>query len=374
MNTNNSIKTKIKRGNKKNIIKVEDKNIVINENITHINDNTNKPRKNKRKREDVSKEKETEFTIPRYNEYNLLLTKKYKVPELKSICKHYKLKQSGNKIELIDRIFHHLKFSCSANIIQKIWRQFLNNRYNSLRGPARVNRELCVNETDFYSLESIKNIPYKQFFSFTDSKGTIYGCDILSIASLIKSKNLINPYTREPLTNLIKNRLNRLIKLSKIFNDKIEISEETDNELSEEKTIELRALSLFQDIDNLGNYTDPRWFWDISNSRTLLIRFIRELADIWVYRAQLSHNVKREICPPLGDPFRTCNININLLQNVSLSVLQNKALLLIEVFIKSGITNENKILGANYVLCAFTLVNSNAAESLPWLYQSVAYF
>ena len=40
---------------------------------------------------------------------------------------------------------------------------------------------------------------------------------------------------------------------------------------------------------------------------------MRELADLWHYRANLSQEVKREICPPHGNPFT--GININSFQN-----------------------------------------------------------
>jgi hypothetical protein len=48
------------------------------------------------------------------------------------------------------------------------------------------------------------------------------------------------------------------------------------------------------------------------------------------------------------------------------------ALNIIETMVKQGATESNRSLGANYVLCALTLVSPEAAESLPWLYQSVA--
>ena len=41
--------------------------------------------------------------------------------------------------------------------------------------------------------------------------------------------------------------------------------------------------------------------------------------------------------------------------------------------ISKGTTQENKSLGAFYVLAALTLVNNDAATSLPWLYESVSH-
>jgi hypothetical protein len=47
---------------------------------------------------------------------------------------------------------------------------------------------------------------------------------------------------------------------------------------------------------------------------------------------------------------------------------------LLDKLINSGVNTENKALGACYVLGALTIVNENAASSLPWLYQSFSYF
>ena len=45
---------------------------------------------------------------------------------------------------------------------------------------------------------------------------------------------------------------------------------------------------------------------------------------------------------------------------------------LIENFIYKGINRDAQFLGASYILSALTLVNENAAQSMPWLYFSVA--
>jgi hypothetical protein len=141
--------------------------------------------------------------------------------------------------------------------------------------------------------------------------------------------------------------------------------------ISDEKVIELRALSLFQNIDSLGNYSNSQWF--LSLNRNQLIKLIRELSDIWNYRAQLTVEVKRNICHPTGDPFRNLHFayihtesNINNVKKVVLEVL--------EKLVNNGVDKDSKSLGAYYVLGALTLVNPDAATSLPWLFQSVSYF
>ena len=46
----------------------------------------------------------------------------------------------------------------------------------------------------------------------------------------------------------------------------------------------------------------------------------------------------------------------------------------LEKFVVSGIDNDSKTLGACYVLGALTIVNEDAATSLPWLFQSFSPF
>lgn len=94
------------------------------------------------------------------------------------------------------------------------------------------------------------------------------------------------------------------------------------------------------------------------------------MMDIWNYRAQLIDTVKREICPPYGDPYR--NINVYILPRLDSIELQEMSLNLIDKLINYGINQSSKALGANFVLCALTLVNQDAANALPWLYESVA--
>jgi hypothetical protein len=105
----------------------------------------------------------------------------------------------------------------------------------------------------------------------------------------------------------------------------------------------------------------------------MLIKFIRDLVDIWDYRAQLTPEAKRNICPPHGNPFR--NLNMHYIHTESsLLNIKNVILEILETLVNSGVDRDSKSLGAYYVLGALTLVNESAATSLPWLFQSVSYF
>ena len=318
-----------------------------------------------KKRTKISSE---DFTILKYNEFENLIIYEYNLPQLKSIIRHYKQRITGNKTQLLNRIYNFLKYSYSALKIQKIWRGSLQRQFNLYHGPAFFKRSLCVNDTDFFTLESCKKIPYNQFFSFKDDTNFVYGFDILSIYNLfIKNGNKTeNPYNKELLNKSILDTLRKVIKLSKLFKIPVETGMNQEEDNNEKRNFEMRVLSLFQYMDSLGNYTNIDWFNSLEKAE--LIKFIRELHDIWMYRAQLEQNIKREICPPLGNPFRS--INIVALISMSLTSLQKQVLYIIEQFVKTGINRDSKILGTNYVLIAFTLVNQNAAEAMPWLYHS----
>ena len=55
----------------------------------------------------------------------------------------------------------------------------------------------------------------------------------------------------------------------------------------------MKDIGLFQYINELGNYADSNWFHNLSKTYDVL--FIREVYDIWHYRAQLTQEAMREL-------------------------------------------------------------------------------
>lgn len=138
-----------------------------------------------------------------YNDYTQkqLDIEKYKLPELKAVAKYYDLRISGNKPILRERIIEYFKKTESATFIQRIFRGHIVRYSKRLRGPALNDRKICVNETDFYTLEPLSEIPALAFFSYTDEQQYVYGFHIRSIVSLIaKSNKHANPYNRVEFT------------------------------------------------------------------------------------------------------------------------------------------------------------------------------
>jgi len=314
------------------------------------------------------------ISIPTAKTYSEITRYNYNVTQLKTFAKHYKLKISGNKNELLSRIYSYLYFSSYIIKIQKVYRGLLARKYKDLHGPASINRKICTNSSDFVTMEPVEEINYHQFLSYKDVDGFIYGFDIISLHNLYfkSNKEIKNPYNRNLLPDIIFKNIKSLLRLSKILNIHINLHFEDDTQnVSGEKAIELRALSLFQTIDSLGNYSNSQWF--LSLNRNQIIKFMRELSDVWNYRAQLSQETKRNICPPNGDPFR--NLSMPYIHTeANMCNVKKVVLEVLEKLVNNGIDKDSKSLGAYYVLGALTLVNQEAATSLPWLFQSVSYF
>ena len=329
----------------------------------------------KKKGKKVSDE---EFKILKIGDYEQLMDRQYKISQLKDMCSHYKLKKGGNKTELIDRLYNFLKFSLYVVNIQRVVRGHFMRSYIKLAGPAFRDRSLCINDSDFATLEPLNEITYNQFISFRDDENNIYGCDIMSLYGLLHKKSKyeirqnrkipLNPYNRNPVSEELINDFTRYIRLAKV--NKIEhILEDEPEEINPEKQLELKILQLFQYINELGNYANSEWFNNLSRHR--LVLFIREMYDIWNYRAQLTPQSMREIVPPHGNPF--IGLNMHLAQNQTDTMLKRNAFRVMDYLVNSGHTNDNRSLGAYYVLAALTLVSEDARIALPWLFQSVAH-
>lgn len=311
------------------------------------------------------------------NNYSTLLVVKYKIDELKKMCTKYKIPKGGNKDELTKRLYDYCKNSAGPLKIQKVFRGFLNRKLHKLQGPALMNRKICTNDTDFFTMDDMIEIPATQFYSYRDNDNFVYGFDIVSLYNLIKKEGVHakNPYNRNEFGNKVKENVTNMIRISKIL--KIPVDIDIKNEVMDPaKRMELKILELFQTMNSYGNYANSEWFSQLP--RNLHIRFARELVDIWNYRALLTMAKKQEICPPhgtpfLGTPYFTNVVNNNVLNNLSNETLMKYNVQIIENLVKSAVDIDNKMLGTFYVLSALTLVSQQARDAMPWLYEAVVY-
>ena len=359
-----------------------------------------------------SEEYKNEFVEPEVKDDSQVLTydsfKKvpkvlysYRIPQLKQVAKYYRLPVSGTKQVLIDRIESYFKNVDKSVRIQSVFRGSLVRRCFKLRGEGFRNREICVNENDFYSLEPISEIPFEYFFSFCSGK-TWYGCNIVSLIHLSQTKGAIkNPYTRELFSletlSVIKDLYSMICVVfgvpadaPKIKPAKVQpaIMYPTQNmgpliismELIEQRIVRLRTIraksvpdriqTLFMEIDQLGNYTHSQWFSSLD--RREYIRLFRTLFDIWTFRGQLSRETKLLISI-LDDPFSEINRERVYLYEAGIDVIKEICLIVMENMVYNGVDDEYRKIGALHVLTALTAVSVGARTALPWLYETLYY-
>ena len=303
----------------------------------------------------------------------------------------------GNKKVLKTRLVQYFEQELKSTLLQKYTRRFFVKLAFHLIGPALKNKGDCLNDHDFYSMEPLTNIPYDNLFSYKDSKNFMYGFELSSLINYIKinkKREITNPYNRDSMTHIIP-KIKQLKRLHKIMN-KQAVSEEnckniqilTDNNIRNRtlsighsfnhsemlenirqirlKTPEERTKQLFLEIDHLGNYTNFQWFMNLD--RRSYLRYFRILKDVWSYRAQIPGHIKIKICP-LWDPFQV--LSSNDLLDLNTEQLKCRCLSVMEDMVYTGIEREYKELGALHVLSVLTVVNVEARENMPWLYESL---
>jgi len=279
----------------------------------------------------------------------------------KKIRKRLKIiKKKRSKNQLIRE--NYLPYEQSITTIQSFYRRFLVNHYIKTRGIAIYCRHLCNNETDCLSLNNVKDIANKDFYSYKDNKGIYWGFDIITIKECLNAK-MSNPYNTldiPPFVNkqiqAIENKMNKKIELEIPVFKNITIQ------------VQQRCCDLFQQMDSLKNYTKCAWFLDLNIS--LLRKLYKEMEDIWNYRLQLTKEDKLKYTKD-GKIF---NMEMHKITKINDKYkLSNLILDEFEKLICDGQTESDRATACQWILSGLTLVNQDARDTLPWLYQSASY-
>lgn len=313
---------------------------------------------------------------------------KAKLPELKQYAKDLNLKISGTKQVIKDRIQECIVQTHNVIKIQRNARKYLVVRWMKMKGSSKD----CVNETDFYTLEPLNEIPYLFYFRH-NSDSHSYGFNIKSLCTLALKNNgkLMNPYNRENLKHA-EQKIADVVKLTNVIlpgnelmKDILGINDGLMQPLSilsliqvrrplamnpmafklralDRMTIEQRAVALFMHIDSLGNYSQISWFHELTPPK---INFMAaRLHQLW-------HHVPRElrnrVCPHMS-PFSETVFGTTAIAMGDITLPH--ILRMGEVFVYSGSDPEHQNLGAMYFLTGLTLVLLSARSQLPWLYDN----
>jgi hypothetical protein len=347
----------------------------------------------------------------------------YKLQELKPLAKKLKLHITGTKPVIIGRLEKHFRDSIMAIRIQKRFRGFMVLNFVKLKGAGFRNRSLCNNDTDFITMEPLREIPNSLFFSYSDSKSFTYGFNVASIVQSLKNSTALNnPYNREKIEGQTlldaltvyrvarvlfpelkeeyesyhqssspnlrpagprtsrpamarfahqqqqQHQYNPTLNTMYINNNPSEQQRYRTIQDSRNRTIEQRITALFMEMDRLGNYTQRSWFHNLD--RTELVRLYRNIYEIWYYRGQISYALRSNICP-FHEPFAGVFQGPISQNNITFEQIRTAVLTVIENLVYSGIDEEYRKIGAFHALTGLTIVSLPAREAMPWLYESV---
>lgn len=243
--------------------------------------------------------------------------------------------------------------------ILRAWRRWMARR----AGPLLWYRTEANNPYDFFSADPVSEIPLGDVISFVDSKGKGYIMDIKSAVSLLEhaasaGEMPMNPFNREPLPATFLRRVRRHGATK---------AHETLKPQTEEQRLSLAVTDVFRAIEDLGYYTDPVWFLNLS--RVSLQRLYIELADIWYHRASLSATDRARIVPAPGQPFPLSAQAVLIMQQ---NALRKLLLDTCKLLVSAAPARADKQTGVMYVLGGLSIVSPGAGAAYPWLVEMFA--
>ena len=290
--------------------------------------------------------------------------------DLYHTCQHYKIgiteieKENPPSIilKVITFLIHLESYKSNIkNIIkcQGIVRGYITRKLNRLRGPALLKRNLSNNDMDFLTYEPINNISINDFFSYKDLDGFIYSFTIKSLNYIIETTKL-NPYNRKEIPIHSINNIKQILKLKKT-----DLIIDFNLPQDKESLIKQKCVNIFQRMDDLKLYTQPRWFLELDITK--LKKLYSETEDIWSYRTMLTLEQKKKYTKT-GTAFTEHVSKINKLQDKY--ILQNLILNEYEKFAYEGKTTDDCVTACYWILMGLSIVSDSAAEGMPELVQS----
>jgi hypothetical protein len=290
--------------------------------------------------------------------------------------------------------------------LQRFIRKSLILFKDRIRGKALYNRSLCVNDSDFFTLDDLKDIHNDDFVSFSDEKGFIYGYHIDSIIQLIlksddtyyenfKKKNItieinaitnnitntnklhynqfirllynhyskikiINPYTRFIIDNNIKLNVIRLFA-QKEYN--LNKPQQINTIVDIKTTVKNKCLSIFQKIDLQGYQTDIYWLYD--QPPNIIKVFYKKLSLLWNIEFGLNDLSRFNISKHRNNIFN--NIYDIVISRMDKYNLLDKILDTVNIIVSNGVTDADKNSGCIIILYALAFINNNCILANPWL-------
>jgi hypothetical protein len=327
---------------------------------------------------------DVDFAVPGADEAVWIPTKNYNVRQLKAICMHYGLRRGGNKPVLRSRCYNYIRLVSAATTIQRWTRGHLQRALNRMRGPGYTTRGKCTNQTEVLSLCDVAEIPWNSYVAYTDDEGCTWAFDSDFLTQTARNahrgEHPENPYNRNPLPIDLFIRLAAIERLERALGHTHPrqgpdvgcggggggIPSVRGGAAHMHMNPVQRATALFSHLEReTGIIASPEWVTSLDAQD--LLRFYRELYDIWHHRAGLSAGVRMSIVPPRGEPFHGMSWS-DLQFHSSAETVLSTVLLLCERTAGMYMPPSNYPgVGAHYVLIALTIVSPGAASAIPWL-------
>jgi len=205
----------------------------------------------------------------------------------------------------------------------------------------------------------VEEIPLRDFVSFVDADRKGYIMDIKSATSLLAhskkaGETPTNPFNRAPLPASFLRRIALHGPRTKGWTALVP--------QTEAQALGLAATDVFRHFDDLGYYTDPAWFLELS--RAQLQQLYIELADIWYHRATLSPADRTRIVPAPG---RVLPMPVTTALVMTQKALQKVLLESCRLLVSASSAKSDRQLGVMYVLGALAIVSGRTAVAYPWL-------
>lgn len=336
----------------------------------------------------IKRDANVNFIMPTLKELKMASLSSYKLTELKKIGKFYRVSSYSKmkKKDLVTSLERLITLEHVAVFVQKNIRRFNIQTFLSNKSPSKTwfpskRKLLCKNDSDFYTLENIEDIPLKQYICYVDENDCYWGFNIISLYNYFKHQyaisrsksNINNPYTNLPFGDTFMNNFKHHIFVSEKYGFNIDLKISNGNEadgITGDHTTQGMLYDNIGIIEQHGYLLRSEWISAISRER--LIKFLYELNDIWEYRSQIDRATRRQVCYPSGNPFGTVQ-HINVLNGENYDDVFKATLCVIKNFITKGVTYSDCETGILYVLSALSLVSQDFANAYPWIYAQSHY-
>jgi len=249
--------------------------------------------------------------------------------------------------------------------IQKWWR-FWNGLYMAKkRTPLFFVRDMCHNDTELASFESLDKVPRDYFFVLKES-GRYWGFDIRSLVVHYESCGILeNPYTKTPITAKSVELFRLQVDTLRRWKKSIQFEESTG--LTLKQSWNLRVLDVCLRLDMLGYRVATQWFSDLDI--VLQRHFYAVMFELWHERLQLTPAQRNKIVPDHTSPtmklFKWTPMKAAMKSDID--SIRRTNLNIMERLISSAESHSDKTLGAMYTVMGLSHVSLACRRAYPWL-------